>query len=306
MMAKSLKVSRPRGCAMKDFQNNLSDINKYLSYYIFISSQFLEQNSEVIKNAPEKRTTEIFNNNILSQQFDVKLSLLENHTNETNRFVFDSIFLYCCVELDNYFKETYKSIQKVEEYFNNLEKNLHNFPDKIIELTNFESLKKITTNLNISTDLNFKDMEYQTFEYFRLRRNTIAHRNISERYKGTMKTFIEANGEKLNEYWKSSKTAVKNLDFTNTELQFKDKDEVVDILNILRDTIPKLEEKILYKVTDEEWIEYLFSIFRKEVKAYNINIEDQFIKSFGKFTTIKQNRIFDKLLIKKLIFKKER
>ena len=289
---------------MKDFQNHLSDINKYLSYYIFISSQFLEQNSKIIENNPGRKTTEEFTSNQLSKQFDVKLSLLESHTVETNRFVFDSIFLYSCFELDNYFKETYKFIQRVEKFFDVMNKRPDNFSEKIIELVTFESLKQIAQNLNISTDSNFTDTDYLTFEYFRLRRNTIAHRNISERHNGSMKTFIEKNGELLNDYWKKSNTVVKHLDFTTTNLQFENKDEVVDIINILRDTTPKLEEKILMRITDEEWVEYLFSLFKKEVKSYDVTIEDKFIKSFGKFTTIKLNRIFDKITIKKVIFKK--
>lgn len=303
-MVKKLKVLRPRSCALKDFQKNLSDINKYLSYYIFISSQFLEQNSVIIKDSPEERTTRIFSDNKLSEQFDVKLSKLEDHTNDTNRFVFDSVFLYCCFEQDNYFKEAYKTIQKVEEFFHKIEKVPDHFPDKIIELVSFESLKQIMQNLNIIIDLQFTEMDNLTFEYFRLRRNTIAHRNISERYKGTMKIFIETNGEKLNDYWRKSSTVVTNLDFSSKDLQFKNKDEVVDVINILRDTSPKLDEKIIYRITDEEWVQYFFYSFRKDVKSYDFNFEEKFIKSFGKYTTIKQNRIFVKSVIDKIVFKK--
>jgi hypothetical protein len=303
-MSKPPKISRPRGCSLKDFQNNLSDINKYLSYYVFISSQFLQQNSDNIEKTPEKLTTEVFAGNPLSRQFDVKLNLLELLTLNTDKFVFDSLFLYCCFALDNYFKDTYKAIQSVERFFLDNEKILDNFPTKIIELVNFESLKQVSENLGVSTDKNFTDNDYLTFEYFRLRRNTIAHRNIQSRYNGSIKAFIEKNGEALNDYWKKSSTAVRNLDFTSTNLQFEDKDSVVDIINILRDTTPKLEEKVVARVTDEEWVEFLFATFRKEVKSYDINLEDRFIKSFNTFTTIKLNRIFDNETIIKTINKR--
>lgn len=61
------KISRPRGCALKDFQNNISEINKYLSYYVFISSQFLQQNADLIEEKPDLLTTEIFTENILAK-----------------------------------------------------------------------------------------------------------------------------------------------------------------------------------------------------------------------------------------------
>lgn len=301
-MSRRPKVSRPRGCPLKDFQTNLSDINKYLSYYVFISSQFLEQNADIIKSDPDKMTSEIFSENILSHQFDVKLNLLKSHTLETDKFVLDSLFLYCIFELDNYFKETYKNIQKVEHYFNENGKVPDNFANKIIELTNFESLKKVTENLGISTDDSFTKQDYLTLDYFRLRRNTIAHRNIEARFNGSMKTFIEENGTELNDYWSKSDTVVRHLDFTSTNLQFENKDCVVDVINILRDTTPKLEEKVILRITDEEWVEYLFSLFKKEVKAYDINVEARFINSFKKFTAIKLNCIFDIRIIEKIIY----
>ena len=303
-MSRRPKVSRPRGCPLKDFQTNLSDINKYLSYYVFISSQFLQQNADIIKSNPDKLTSEIFAENILSNQFDVKLNLLQSHTLDTDKFVLDSLFLYCIFELDNYFKETYKNIQKVEHFFNENGKVLDNFANKIIELTNFESLKKVTENLGISTDDSFTEQDYLTLDYFRLRRNTIAHRNIELRFNGSMKFFIEQNGTKLNEYWNKSDTVVRHLDFTSNNLQFENKDCVVDVINILRDTTPKLEAKVILRIIDEEWVEYLFSQFKKEVKAYDINVEARFINSFNTFTAIKLNRIFDIRLIEKVIYKR--
>lgn len=301
-MSRRPKISRPRGCPLKGFQNNLSDINKYLSYYVFISSQFLQQNADIIKSDPGKMTTEVFADNLLSKQFDVKLNLLQAHTIETDKFVLDSLFLYCCFELDNYFKETYKNIQSVESYFIQNGEVPDNFPDKIIELVTFESLKQVTANLGIPTDNSFTEQDYLTFDYFRLRRNTIAHRNIEARYSGSMKSFIEQNGKELNEYWSKSDTVVRNLDFTSKNLQFENKDSVVDVINILRDTTPKLEEKVIMRITDEEWVEYLFSQFKKEVKAYDINVEGRFIKSFNTFTSIKLNRIFDIQIIERVIY----
>jgi hypothetical protein len=303
-MSKQPKISRPRGCSLKDFHNNLSDINKYLSYYVFISSQFLLQNSDNINNEPEKLTTEIFVDNPLSSQFDVKLNLLELHTLNTDKFVFDSLFLYCCFALDNYFKDTYKAIQSVERYFLDKDKILDNFPTRITELVTFESLKQVSENLGVLTDKTFTDNDYLTFEYFRLRRNTIAHRNIQSRYNGSIKTFIEKNGHALNDYWSKSSTVVRHLDFTSNNLQFESKDSVVDVINILRDTTPKLEEKIVSRITDEEWIEFLFIAFKKEVKSYDITLEERFTKSFNTFTTIKLNRSFDNETIKKIINKR--
>jgi hypothetical protein len=297
-------ISRPRGRSLKELKTNLSDINRYLSYYVFISSQFLEQNSDLIKEAPDKRTTEVFPKNVLSKQFDVKLNLLQLHTLETDKFVFDSLFLYCCFELDNYLKDTYKYIQTVEVFFNTNGKVLDNFPAKIIELVTFESLKQVTENLGITTDAIFTEVDYLTFEYFRLRRNTIAHRNIQERHKGSIKSFIDKHGVVLNKYWSRSDTPVKCLDFTTDNLQFGNKDGVVDVINILRDTTPKLEEKIILKITDEEWVEYMFSNYKAHKKSNNITLESKFINSFNTFTTMELNRIFDLKTIEKVIYKR--
>lgn len=264
----------------------------------------MQQNADIIKSHPDKLTSEIFAENILSNQFDVKLNLLQSHTLDTDKFVLDSLFLYCIFELDNYFKETYKNIQKVEHFFNENGKVPDNFTNKIIELTNFESLKKVTENLGISTDDSFTEQDYLTLDYFRLRRNTIAHRNIEARFNGSMKFFIEQNGTELNEYWNKSDTVVRHLDFTSNNLQFENKDCVVDVINILRDTTPKFEEKVILRIIDEEWVEYLFSQFKKEVKAYDINVEARFINSFNTFTAIKLNRIFDIRLIEKVIYKR--
>lgn len=176
-----------------------------------------------------------------------------------------------------------------------------NFQKKIIELVTFESLKQLTGNLGIITDNCFTEQDYLTFDYFRLRRNTIAHRNIEARYNGSMKSFIEQNGAELNDYWSKSDTVVRHLDFTSKDLQFENKDSIVDVINILRDTAPKLEEKVILRITDEEWVDYLLSKFKKEVKVFNITLESKFIKSFNTFTTIKLNRIFDIRKIEKVI-----
>lgn len=264
----------------------------------------MHQNAAIIESDPHKMTTEVFADNKISKQFDVKLNRLQSHTLDTDKFVLDSLFLYCCFELDNYFKETYKNIQAVERFFKDNGKVPDNFPDKIIELVTFESLKQVTGNLGISTDNNFTEQDYLTFDYFRLRRNTIAHRNIEARFSGSMKSFIEQNGTDLNEYWGKSDTVVRHLDFTSKNLQFENKDCVVDVINILRDTTPKLEEKVILRITDEEWVEYLFSQFKKEVKAYDINVEGRFINSFNTFTIIKLNRIFEIKVIEKVIYKR--
>lgn len=303
-MSRQSKIPRPRGYPLKDFQKSLSDINKYLSYYVFISSQFLQQNAAKIESNPTKMTTEIFVDNQLSRQFDVKLNLLESHTLETNKFVFDSLFLYCCFELDNYFKETYKNIQSVQRFFIENGKVLGYFPEQIKELNTSEYLDQIIKNLGISTDNSFSENDKLTFDYFRLRRNTIAHRNIEARYNGKMKDHIEKHGKTLNHYWQISATVIRHLDFTSKNLQFENKDFIVDVINILRDTTPKLEEKVILRITDEEWVEYLFAQFKKDVKADNIKVIDKFIKSFNKFTIIKLNRTFERSIIEKVIYKR--
>jgi len=302
-MPKPSRVNKPRTCILREFQSNLSDINKYLSYYIFISSQFIRQNQKVIQSHPEKQTTEVFLDNPQSKQFDVVLSLLEMHTSSTNKFIFDSIFLYCFFELDNYLKEIYKFIQKIEMHYAEKDEVLENFTTKIHELESFESLKQVAENLKIDKTI-FIDSDYQTFEYFRLRRNTIAHRNIAVRYSGTMKKFIDTNGDFLNSYWNSSTTVVKGLDFSTNNLQFDNKDSIISVINILRDTVPKLEEEILLKITDEEWIEFLYSEFKKEIKAYDLNLETKFVKSFNKFASLKLNKTFAESLISKVIYKR--
>jgi hypothetical protein len=108
----------------------------------------------------------------------------------------------------------------------------------------------------------------------------------------------------LNTYWNKSNTIIKRLDFTSKNLQFDSMDSIVDIINILRNTTPKLEEKIILKISANEWVEYLFSTFKKEVSSYDINVEEKFIKSFNKFTSIKLNCIFDNKIIEKVVYKR--
>jgi hypothetical protein len=171
----------------------------------------------------------------------------------------------------------------------------------IKDLGEGELLSKITDNVQLKYDDGISELDILTLDYFRYRRNTMIHRDVKLRYSGKTEEFIRTYGKSLNEYWSSKDTQTFDIDFENKELIFKERNEIVGLLNILRDIIPILEERINQFITDSEWIEYLMTEFKLENKTYDINVEDNFIKGFIKFAQIKLNKVFEIQDIKQVL-----
>lgn len=129
-----------------------------------------------------------------------------------------------------------------------------------------------------------KQKDIDTLEYFRLRRNTVVHRNPKDRFKGSIEDFVKKEGESLNSYWQASdpmrKFDVLSLNFTNSNLNFTDLMELVNFLNILRHILILVDQEILQILNEKEWAKFIYWNFKNERKSIGRPVDTT---NFGRF-----------------------
>ena len=82
-----------RSIQLLQFHKYVSELNTHYSHFLFISQEFIDQNSDNIKNNRETDVQDFFSQNVYASQFNVKLEKLPEEFENTKQFILRSLFM---------------------------------------------------------------------------------------------------------------------------------------------------------------------------------------------------------------------
>lgn len=251
---------------LKYFEENLSELNDCYSHYIFVWEQFSIDQSENLKKHSQKLTTEIFNKNSNSRQFNVSLDYLDNSHNDTQNLILKSIYQLAYGYFENYLIRLHQFGQSLNDEILDLQQKLEteDIEDKKI-------FEKFFNRLGIDTEKAFEPLEIKTLDYIRLRRNRITHRATSAQ--GLLLDIINNHGNKLNEYWDDRlKNKTYKINFSRKTVDDFDKLGLFDFLNIYRKFAAKIDQLFITKIGQQTLTNYILGKFlsanEKSIKGF--------------------------------------
>ena len=232
---------------LKYFEENLSELNDCYSHYIFVWEQFSIDQSDNLKKHSQKLTTEIFDKNSNSRQFNVSLDYLDSSHNDTQNLILKSIYQLAHGYFENYLIRLHQFGQSLNDEILDLQQKIEaeDIEDKKI-------FEKIFNRLGIDIEKSFEPLEIKTLDYIRLRRNRITHRATAAQ--GLLLDIVNNHGNKLNEYWDERlKNKRYKIDFSRKTVDDFDKLELFDFLNIYRKISAKINKLLINKIGNSEW-----------------------------------------------------
>jgi hypothetical protein len=248
---------------LKYFEENLSELNDCYSHYIFVWEQFSIDQADTLKKQSQKLTTEIFNKNPNSRQFNVSLDYLDNSHNETQNLILKSIYQLAYGYFENYLIRLHQFGQSLNSDILDLQQKLEaeDIEDKKI-------FEKFFNRLGLEIEKSFEPLEIRTLDYIRLRRNRITHRATS--VQGLLLDIVNNHGQKLNEFWDDHlKNKRYKADFARKTVDDFDKLELFDFLNIYRKLAGKIDHLFINKIGQHTLTKYILDKF---LEANNKNI----------------------------------
>lgn len=251
---------------LKYFEENLSELNDCYSHYIFVWEQFSIDQSDNLKKHSQKLTTEIFNKNSNSRQFNVSLDYLDSSHNDTQNLILKSIYQLAYGYFENYLIRLHQFGQSLNDEILDLQQKLEteDIEDKKI-------FEKFFNRLGIDIEKSFEPLEIKTLDYIRLRRNRITHRATSAQ--GLLLDIVNNHGNKLNEYWDERlKNKRYKIDFSRKTVDDFDKLELFDFLNIYRKFASKIDQLFITKLGQQTLTNYILEKF--------LSANDKSIKGF--------------------------
>jgi hypothetical protein len=256
------------------FQKNISELNNSFTHYSFVWKQFSIDYNDAMSKKPDDLTSKKFSNNPFAEKHNVELGKLEIEHDKTNKTLIEGIYLLAFSYYESYFKEIITFARQINPDIPDLEEELES------NLADYFLIDKVVNR--ISNEITLDDQIYRTLDYLRLKRNRLAHRN-SESISNSLLDLIKIEGKSINIFWSENlKSGLQIIDFASkdkaNEIEF---DTIIDLINILRFIIQKLDKQIM-----------------KELKSENI-ICKKLIPEFAKKIEKKKNNISQKRLINK-------
>jgi hypothetical protein len=248
---------------LKYFEDNLSELNDCYSHYIFVWEQFSIDQADNLKKYSHKLTTEIFNKNSNSRQFNVSLDYLDSSHNETQNLILKSIYQLAYGYFENYLIRLHQFGQSLNPDILDLQQKLEteDVDDKKI-------FEKFFNRLGLDIEKSFEPLELKTLDYIRLRRNRITHRATT--VQGLLLDIVNNHGQKLNEFWDEHlKNNRYKVDFSRKTVDDFEKLELFDFLNIYRKFAGKIDHLFINKMGQQNLTKYILDKF---LKANNKNI----------------------------------
>lgn len=251
---------------LKYFEENLSELNDCYSHYIFVWEQFSIDQFDNLKKHSQKLTTEIFDKNCNSRQFNVSLDYLDSSHNDTQNLILKSIYQLAYGYFENYLIRLHQFGQSLNDEVLDLQQKLEaeDIEDKKI-------FEKFFNRLGIDIEKSFEPLEIKTLDYIRLRRNRITHRATTAQ--GLLLDIVNNHGNKLNEYWDERlKNKRYKIDFSRKTVDDFDKLELFDFLNIYRKFAAKIDQLFINKIGQLTLTNYILDEF--------LSANDKSIKGF--------------------------
>lgn len=258
------------------FCSSISAINNHFSHASFVFEQFRLNNTDKVKKYPSKLTAEVYSENTLSAQFNVRLAKIELQAKESMNFITDSLFVFANTHFEVYLKDLFIFFKDVTGI------QLGELPDKAI----FENVLKA---LSIDPDTDLDNLTLSTFEYFKLRRNAIMHRDRKKYFQTSFNDLIKGtfgksknnhtfrkkqlNGTQLNVEWKKHREnagkgyTVNSINFTNNKEPDFSFDELCDVLNFYRLFAAEIDKLVLSRIDRVKIISYCQRQYRTFYKG---------------------------------------
>ncbi|WP_278554627.1 hypothetical protein [Elizabethkingia bruuniana] len=247
---------------LKNFEANLSELNDCYSHYIFVWEQFSLDQANTIKKYGKKMTTEIFDKNSNSGQFNVSLDYLSQSHDETQNLILKSIYQLAYGYFENYLIQLHKFAQSLDPTIKDRQQKLENneADEKTGDIEDNKVFEKVFNRLKIDIPSSFEPLELKTLDYIRLRRNRITHRATSA--EGTIVEITNNYGKKINDFWDNHLRHKRyKIDFSIKRIDNFDKNELFDFLNIYRYIAIKINNLFIEKIGHTVLVEYFFYKF---------------------------------------------
>lgn len=253
--------------SLKDFKNSISEINNHQTQLKFVYEQFRVDNivnfTSVNSNSKPNLSTEVFASNKYSQEYCIEVDKFEDKAKATKAFLFNSIFVFIYTRFEVYLRSLYFQAK----YEINLE---------IPELKKFKIPETFFTELEIR----LKEELSLTFEYLRLRRNSIVHRSDEKYLQGEVSSFVKSFGSRLNKFWRSNpqfenikSITIKQIDFASTKIGAFQETEIIDTINLYRVISEIIDIHFISKFSRNEWVEIIKARYLGKVsKKSNIDV----------------------------------
>lgn len=229
---------------LKAFLDQISELNLHFSHLLFLSEQFVLDHQtridDTVKEDSDALTNALFSENRFQPQFNSHLSSLlgkKGQVEKTKNFLFESLFIFACVQFEVYLKDVYQKFACELESSSTL-------PD----LKAQKILQQIVENL----DLELEDKYFLSAEYTRLRRNSLLHRGSGKIFKGELATFVKERGTWLNQTWQDdTELNFQELDFASKNIEAFGGSELIDVYNLMRRVAESIDSCITAKYARE-------------------------------------------------------
>jgi len=241
----------------KDFETRLSTINKLFSHSLFLSEQFLIDNSEIIRNYPETLSGDIYAYNVHSKNFNYKLRHVPNVINEFQSLSFISFYIFIYSTFESYVESLYQLVRAIRP------------KERWVRPEDTPTLDVIFLYLDSGIASHLGSKERDTLKYIRLRRNCLVH--ADGKPSSRLSDLIGTKGRTLNEFWRGLIPRLSTIDFSSGEInQFRPR-EIIDIILILRTIAKRIDQEVLTLLKKEAILEFILSDFKvtfaKEIKG---------------------------------------
>ncbi len=232
---------------LKNFKERLSAINRNFSHGLFLSEQFLIDNSELLKSESEALSREIYIKNSYRAHFNYKLKDIPEEIKEYQKSTFISfyVFMYSAFEL---------YIENFSIFIGEIMKN------KVKKINNISELECVFIYFgkNIRTYINPEELE--TLDYIRLRRNCLVHANGKP--SKILIRLITTKGHQLNAYWQNTRIKPNTIDFSSVQIEQFSEREIIDSIMILRELASKIDQKVLSFLGKKRIIDHVLCDFK--------------------------------------------
>jgi hypothetical protein len=232
---------------LRDFDKRLSAINKNFAHSLFLSEQFVIDNSELISSNPEALSGKVYTNNPYSKSFNYRLKDIPEAINDYRDSAFTSFYLTIYSTFDLYVENLFTLVSAI------LPKSWRR-PDNTPTLyAIFLYLGSIITN-------HIDQNELETLDYIRWRRNSLVH--ADGKPSPSLSGVIKNKGRKLNLYWQNAGIKLTAVDFASKRIDQFHSREIVDIIQLLRAVAKKIDQEALTLLKKANILDYILRDFK--------------------------------------------
>ena len=226
----------------QDSLKKISSINRQLTHAFFIGEQFLIDNAETLTNEPEGLTSVIFSKNPYKDKFNCQLKQFKGVYTEYQDFLLISSFVFLYSICEQYQDDLFVLAQRIT-------RSTYLKLDK----------KTIAESLIVGLGSSLGQIEIDTLDYIRLRRNCLVHAEGIPN--ALLLNLIAQKGNVLNQFWQQ-RLNISTLNFSSNAVETLSENELIEIIRIIRYLISTIDGKVISLIGKTAVVEFLLNEFR--------------------------------------------